>query len=110
MDRPRLRVSVTTSDAGPVIHLAGELDTTTVDQLHAAVRDLLREPPDRITIDLAELAFCDSRGLGSLVVLTRTTRVQGTLLALRSPTPSFDRLLDVTGVRQALVIARPESS
>jgi hypothetical protein len=42
------------------------------------VNDELREAAGRIVLDLAGLSFCDSLGLGTLVVLSRTARVQQT--------------------------------
>jgi len=56
-------------------------------------------------LDLADLTFCDSLGLGTLVVLSRAARVQQTYLLLRNPSPFFARMLDVTGVRTGLNIA-----
>ena len=64
----------------------------------------LREPPSRIVLDLAGLTFCDSLGLGTLVVLSRTARVQQTYLLLRNPSPFFTRMLDVTGVGESHVL------
>jgi anti-anti-sigma factor len=105
MDRADLRVSVAQGETETVVSISGELDMSTADILSDAVNEELREAPSRIVVDLAELTFCDSLGLGTLVVLSRTARVQQTFLVLRNPSPFFTRMLDVTGVREGLNIA-----
>ncbi|HEX6870203.1 MAG TPA: STAS domain-containing protein [Micromonosporaceae bacterium] len=105
MDRADLRMSVTESDDEVVVSVAGELDMSTAEHLSETVAAQLRRGPNRVVLDLAELTFCDSLGLGTLVVLSRTARVQQTYLLLRNPSPFFNRMLDVTGVREGLNIA-----
>jgi anti-anti-sigma factor len=101
-----LQASVTPSDDGPVIRLAGELDMSTVDVLRTTVQAELGEDIGRVTLDLSELAFCDSLGLGTLLVLSRTARSHQTLLVLRNPGPYFVRMVVVAGVRDAFTFAR----
>jgi anti-sigma B factor antagonist len=105
MDRAELRVSVAHGADETVVALAGELDMSTAEQLSGAVNDELRLGRGRIVLDLADLTFCDSLGLGTLVVLSRAARVQQTYLVVRNPSPFFNRMLDVTGVRAGLNIA-----
>ena len=105
MDRADLRVSVAHGVEEVVVSVGGELDMSTAEQLSEAVNEELRESPVRIVVDLADLTFCDSLGLGTLVVLSRTARVQQTLLVLRNPSPFFTRMLDITGIREGLNIA-----
>ena len=77
--------------------VAGELDVSTAEQPSATVNGQLRDGPGRLVLDLADVTFCDSLGLGTLVVLSRTARVQQTYLVVRNPSPFFIRMLDVTG-------------
>jgi anti-sigma B factor antagonist len=105
MDRAELRVSVAHGDDETVVALAGELDMSTADQLSGAVNEELRLGSGRIVLDLSDLTFCDSLGLGTLVVLSRQARVQQTYLVVRNPSPFFTRMLDVTGVRAGLNLA-----
>jgi anti-anti-sigma factor len=105
MDRADLRMSVSHRDGETVVTLAGELDISTADVLAKTVNEELRLNPGRIVLDLAGLTFCDSLGLGTLVVLSRTARNQQTYLQLRNPSQFFTRMLEVTGVRQGLNLA-----
>src|SRR5882757_6937445 len=72
MDRADLRISVSRGDAETVVSVNGDLDVSTATRLADTVNEELREPPSRIVLDLAGLTFCDSLGLGTLVVLSRT--------------------------------------
>ena len=105
MDRAELRVSVAHGDDETIVAIAGELDMSTAERLSGAVNEELRQAPSRIVLDLADLTFCDSLGLGTLVVLSRSARAQETYLVVRNPSPFFSRMLDVTGVRAGLNIA-----
>ena len=105
MDRADLTMSVSHREAETVVSLAGELDISTADQLAKIVNEELRLGPGRMVLDLAGLTFCDSLGLGTLVVLSRAARIQQTFLQVRNPSEFFSRMLDVTGVRQSLNIA-----
>lgn len=105
MDRAELRMSVARGGEETVVTVDGDLDMSTAPRLADTVNEELREAPGRIVLDLAGLGFCDSLGLGTLVVLSRTARVQQTFLLLRNPSPFFTRMLDVTGVREGLNIA-----
>lgn len=104
VDRAQLHLSVAPGEVETVVSVSGELDMSTAEQLSSAVTDQLRTNPTRIVLDLSELSFCDSLGLGTLVVLSRTARNQQTYLVLRNPSPFFRRMLDVTGVREGLNI------
>ena len=105
MDRAQLQLSVAPSDDETVVTVSGELDMSTAEQLSNTVNDQLRASPGRIVLDLSELTFCDSLGLGTLVVLSRSAHNRQTYLLLRNPSPFFSRMLDVTGVREGLNIA-----
>jgi len=105
-----LQTVVTARDDTTVIHLVGELDMSTVATLREAVQAHLPGPGGRLVVDLAELAFCDSLGLGTLLVLSRTARAHSTLLVLGRPSPYFLRMVEIAGVGAGLTIAPNEAS
>jgi anti-anti-sigma factor len=100
-----LAATVTTGDDGTVIYLAGELDMSTGPTLREAVHANLPGRAGRLVLDLSELTFCGSLGLGTLLVLSRTARSQSTLLVLRHLSPTFARMVEVAGVSSAFTIA-----
>jgi anti-anti-sigma factor len=105
VERPELSIEVQTAPDEVVLHLAGEIDVVTVVQLSALVNDVLVEPPARIVLDMAGVTFCDSQGLGTLVVLSRKAQHARSVLALANVGDFLLRVLDITGLRSALMIS-----
>src|SRR5690606_15954605 len=87
-----------------VVALAGELDIGTVSRLVNAVEEALTESPTRLVLDLGKVTFCDSQGLGTLMVLNRTVTRARSSLVLANVSDFLDHLLQVTALRQAFTI------
>ena len=104
MERPELSITVQRAPDEVTYHLAGEIDVLTVAQLSTLVNEELSEPPARIVLDMAGVTFCDSQGLGTLVVLSRKAQHARTVLALANVGDFLMRVLDITGLRSALMI------
>src|SRR4051812_49373803 len=86
----------------PLIVLSGELDFWTLEHFETALQSALQEQPRLITLDLTELRFIDSSGIGVLA----TALVSGTPIRLRRPTPAVQRVLQFTGLDGYLPIER----
>ena len=84
--------------------LTGELDIGTAPRLTAAVEKALEAKPVRVVLDMSAVSFCDSQGLGTLVVLNRAATRARSVLVLGDVTEFLDRLLHVTGLHQAFTI------
>ncbi len=104
MERPELSITVERGHDEVVLRLAGEIDMLTVARLSGMVNEILLEPPSRIVLDLAGVTFCDSQGLGTLVVLSRKANHAQTVLVLSNLGDFLLRVLDITGLRTALMI------
>lgn len=105
VDRPDLAIEVTRTPAEAVVTLAGEIDMSTVQRLSKVVSDMLAtEPPGRVVLDLGGVTFCDSQGLGTLVVLSRKATMAQSVLVLVNVGDFLIRVLDITGLRGALMI------
>jgi anti-sigma B factor antagonist len=107
VERPDLSISVQRGPAEALVTLAGEIDMSTVGRLSAVVGDLLNPAPPRVVLDLAEVTFCDSQGLGTLVVLSRKAALAQSVLVLINVGDFLLRVLDITGLRGALMIQEP---
>jgi anti-anti-sigma factor len=105
VERPELSIEVQRAPDEAVLHLAGEIDVLTVVRLSTIVNEILLEPPARIVLDMAGVTFCDSQGLGTLVVLSRKAQHARTVLALANVGDFLLRVLDITGLRSALMIS-----
>jgi anti-sigma B factor antagonist len=99
-------LGITVAKEGPetVIGLRGDLDLYTAAQLRARLLDLIVGPTTRLVIDLAELDFVDSTGLGTLVSVVQRVRHVGGEMTLRSPTPATRSVIEMTGLARVLPI------
>ncbi|HWL94297.1 MAG TPA: STAS domain-containing protein [Phycisphaerae bacterium] len=70
--------SVRKTDGGTVIELAGDIDLHRAPALHAALVDVANERPKRLILDLSQVPYMDSSGVGTLVeVFRRVTKYDG---------------------------------
>jgi anti-anti-sigma factor len=104
VERPELSVSVEHSPYEVVVKLVGEIDLSTAPRLSSAVAELLLTTPPRVVLDMTEVTFCDSQGLGTLVVLSRKATLAHSCLVLTNVGDFLLRVLDITGLRPALMI------
>jgi anti-sigma B factor antagonist len=104
VERPDLSISVQQGSHEALVTLAGEIDMSTVARLSAAVSELLNPAPPRVILDLGGVTFCDSQGLGTLVVLSRRTALAHSVLVLINVGDFLLRVLEITGLRNALMI------
>ncbi|MFK0237392.1 STAS domain-containing protein [Streptomyces vinaceus] len=92
---------------GPhVVHVGGEMDIDRAAMLYAALHTAITQQhgPAEIVIDVAEMSFCDSAGLGALIHARHTADEYGHRITLRNPQPQFQRLLNLTGAETLFAI------
>ncbi len=100
-----LLVRVSGAEQAYEVHLHGELDMSTAQQLRQELLRLTSDGATEVTIDLSELEFVDSTGLSVLVTGLKRLREMGGNLALRSPTPGTRRVLEITGLTEIFSIS-----
>jgi anti-anti-sigma factor len=100
-----LTTRTTVRDGCSVVALEGELDLATGGQLWDELAAIMAEHDAPIVLDLAELTFCDSVGLGVLVRAHNALQDRGQRLVIANPTLMVDRILQVSGLSQAITAA-----
>lgn len=85
-----------------VIYARGDLDSLSAGQLREAFVGVVGRPG--VIVDICEVPFLDSAGLGALVGGIRRLRESGTTVALCCTTPRVLRLLDVTGLDRLVAV------
>jgi anti-anti-sigma factor len=88
--------------SGVVVALAGELDLSTVSRFVDAIDDALDERPPVVELDLSQLTFIDSSGVGAYVTAFRRAKAQGTSLSVGNRSALVQRVLELSGVEEAL--------
>jgi anti-sigma B factor antagonist len=91
------------SGGAVVVHLEGELDLYNAPEVRTALLELASEQPERLVVDLAEVAFVDSTALGVLIE-ARTTLANRQAFLLASPGPETHRALKISGLDQHLSV------
>lgn len=99
----RLTVEVQDGDP-PTLALTGEVDPHTASVLEAALTAQIEGGATRVRIDAAGLAFIDSSGLRVLVDAHRRLGADPSVLVLADVSPTFRRLLEVTGLDEHVTI------
>ena len=88
--------SLDRSNGTITVRLHGEVDVMVVDQVRVALADALSDNPRSVVVDMSDLSFIDSTGLGALVFGFQRARDAGVGFRLARPT---------SGVRQILVLS-----
>jgi len=103
----KLDISVYREANETIVLLTGEIDLHTAPRLSAAVDDALTQDPVRVVLDMRGVTFCDSRGLGTLVILARAAARSRAVLVLANLGDFLKRLLAVSGIGEHFVIREP---
>jgi anti-sigma B factor antagonist len=101
---PTLGLHVTEHDAAVVISLSGELDLATAPELWAAIDPALAAGRHHLVLDLTDLTFVDSTGLGVFVRAGKELRASGGELTLRRPGERVAKLLEITRLEEVFRI------
>lgn len=102
-----VEVRVTAYDGVTTVRLAGELDTYTVPDVRAAFTRLVVTPGTQVVVDLRDVSFIDSSGLGALIGLHHRLAAAGARLQLLSGGVA-SRLLELTHLDQVIdVLEQP---
>lgn len=100
---PTLQIQIDQETGGyGVCRPVGELDASTVSDFRAVLTALANKR--HVVIDLSDVDFIDSAGLGALIGGIRRTRELGGDVALACPRPTLARLLRTTGIDQLVTI------
>ena len=90
-----------TADGKATVRVRGELDIATADQAYAYLRDVVDNQDGPVTMNLAELTFCDAAGLGVLARVAGHAKRTGHSLKLTAARPALLRIMRITGMDEA---------
>ncbi|MGN7247988.1 STAS domain-containing protein [Janibacter anophelis] len=99
-------ISVTTSTTGEVniVHVSGEIDVTSAAVLRDALEALIADGRRRLTLDLGEVTFMDSTGLGIVVGRLKKLTRHGGVLTVAADHERVLRVFTITGLDQLIDI------
>ena len=97
-----LHIELDKRDDYTICRPVGELDAYTVGQFREALGELASEP--KLLIDMSEVPFVDSAGLGALIGGIRRAREAGGDVAVCCNRPTLVRLLHTTGFDRIVTV------
>lgn len=98
---PEFVTTGTRDDGGCMISVSGEVDIANVEEFLTVAQGCLESGATLVEVDLSEVTFIDSSGLGALVRLRNQARERDVVVVLRRVPEFVGRLLEVTGLTAA---------
>jgi anti-sigma B factor antagonist len=84
--------------------LSGDLDIVTSDDVKRDLAQLVDDGHVALALDLSDVGFVDSSGLGVLVAIHRHAASSGGELVIRSVPPQVQRLFEITRLSDLLTV------
>lgn len=100
-----LVLSTRQEDVATVVAASGEIDVFTAPQLDVALTAAVAGGNGRVVVDLRQVSFLDSTGLGTLVKCLKAATGAGGWLRLVVGSPKIRKIFDITGLDAAMPIS-----
>ena len=92
-----------------VLDISGEVDAFTAPKLKQEMIDHIDQDTSRLAINLADVKYLDSTGLGVLIGGLKRTRDKGGELVLICPNVRIMRIFDITGLSRIFEMFKTET-
>jgi anti-sigma B factor antagonist len=90
---------------GPAVKLSGDVDIASVPAIRAELTAAVEANPGAtVTVDLRDVEFLDSTGLGILVGALRRARTADGDVVLVGPRPNVAKVFSITGLDKVFTI------
>jgi len=92
------------------VNLCGDIDAYTGPKVKEAIMTLV-ESPDvaSIVVDLAEVEYMDSTGIGIFIAVMKACKQTGRTFLVQNLSPRVERLFRITGLYELIAIRKGES-
>jgi anti-sigma B factor antagonist len=94
----------TTFDDRSTVRCEGDLDIVTADDLKRRLAEAVESTGGTVTLDLGEVGFVDSSGLGALVAVHHYAQANGTNLVVRAAPAHVRDLFSLTRLDDLLTV------
>ena len=103
---PPLRLEVLGEQSEPIVRIVGEIDIATAPLVRAELANLVNRGARQIRLDLADVGFIDSSGLGVLVgTLRRLREERDGRVRIDAVQDGVRRIFEITGLGPMFGIA-----
>jgi anti-sigma B factor antagonist len=97
-------LTTTKGDGYSAVAVVGELDVYTAPALEEALGELIDGGATVLVVDLAEVSFLDSTGLGLIIKVLKWTREQGGTLTVVADSEKVLKVFRITGLDSVITI------
>jgi anti-sigma B factor antagonist len=87
-------------DGEAVVAISGELDLGAAATLAGAIEEIVAGSPSSVLVDLADVSFLDSSGLGALLKLHARCQAEGIAFSATNPPSHVCRVLELTNLTE----------
>lgn len=88
----------------PMVTISGQFTSQYIADFRAAIDEIASTAPARILINMQQLSFIDSLGIGVLIFYHNNLRRSGVQIALFRPSPSIEEILRLTSLDRVIPI------
>lgn len=99
-----LNIAISQEADTVLVKVAGEVDVSNASELRGAIDAKLPETTGELVVDLADVPYIDSTGIGVLVGAAHRAQEQGATLVVARPQRNVARVLGMLGVEKDLNI------
>ncbi|NMF25053.1 STAS domain-containing protein [Olsenella umbonata] len=99
-----MEILTTKAENGRKVQVAGEVDVSNASKLRDAIDELLAKGVPSVDVDLSQVSYIDSTGIGVLVGAVHRAHDAGLSLVVSNPQRNVARVLDMLGVSGELGI------
>lgn len=100
-----LKIETSAVESGQIVRVDGEVDLRTSPQLRSLLLQLIEGRPARLIIDLAQVGYMDSSGVGTMVEAKRLVERKGGRVVLANLQPRVRSVFEITQLDQFFTIA-----
>ncbi|MCR6097795.1 STAS domain-containing protein [Salipaludibacillus agaradhaerens] len=99
-----LEINITEGERTHTAYLSGEVDVYTATKLKEAITPLAEQADKDLIVDLSEVNYIDSTGLGIFIGTLKAAEKSDTLLRLTGLNDRVKRLFEITGLNEVIDI------
>ena len=97
-----MQIDVQRQDAAAIVRLNGRLDLLSAADLKGRLGQVVADGARRVVVDLGDVSFVDSSGLGALIGGLKAARQAGGDLRLARPAEQARTILELTTLNRVL--------
>lgn len=103
-DFMNLHIETINENIQTVLKLIGEIDVYTAPNLKEILLDLLSHSDARVVVDMKNVSYMDSTGLGVFISALKKCQEKGSSFKIINLQERVYRLFDITGLKEVMTI------